>query len=110
MHYVVRSNQAQTRQISPSKTFSNYITKDITPDFSLGLTKGTKCNEEETAHYDRIYFVISGAMTLHFKEEEVTLYAYDSCFVRKHTEYRISGSFESVVVNQPAFGTQDWEN
>lgn len=105
MHKVVRKSDAFVRNITDNKTATNYITKDFSPGVSLATTKASDFQEDQMAKYNRVYFVIEGELTLDFEDESVTLKANDSCFVSKGTEYSMSGTFNAVVVNQPAFGS-----
>ena len=91
------------RQISESKAANNYITKDISPNFSLATTSGFNCLEKEITQYDRIYFVLTGVLELSFGEDKITVNPNDSIFIKRGTTYTISGTFNTVLVNQPAF-------
>lgn len=91
------------RQISKFKTANNYITKDISPNFSLATTSGFDYLETEITQYDRIYFVLTGVLELSFGEDKITVNPNDSIFIKTGTTCTISGTFNAVVVNQPAF-------
>lgn len=103
MYKIIRQTDTLKRIISPTKSATNYITKNISPNISLATTKGIDCNEIETTLYDRIYFVLSGVLRLNFDNSIVEINPQDSCFVSKNTTYTISETFEAIVVNSPAF-------
>lgn len=101
---IVRSNEATVREIAPSYHAHNFITKDISPNFSLAVNGAIDHTETETTEYDRIYYVIEGVIHLEFDGEKLNLETGDSCFISKGTTYDFGGTFKAVVVNQPAFG------
>jgi ethanolamine utilization protein EutQ (cupin superfamily) len=105
MFKVVRASEAMPRQIAETYKANNYITKDISPGVSLAVNEANDHQEMELTEYDRIYYVLEGEIELDFDGEHVRLQPSDSCFVAKDTEYKFSGTFKAVVVNQPAFGT-----
>ena len=107
MYKVVKQSDAIHRQISPKKSALNYITKEITPNFSVSTTEGINCDLIEAAEYDRVYFVLSGELKLIFdrSKEEILLHPNDTVFINKDTKYRMIGTFSAVVINQPAFGS-----
>ncbi len=104
MYKVVRKSEAKIREIADNKTAANYISKDICKEVSLATTKGKNYYEKEIANYNRIYFVLAGEITLQFENQEISLHAGDACFVEKGEMYTMRGTFEAVVINQPAFG------
>ncbi len=105
MYKVVRKSEATLRIIAENKKSLNFITKEISPDVSLAITEGKDYSEEETAKYNRIYFVLTGKLTLTFVNEKIVLNKEDSCYISKGMKYIMSGTFKAIVVNQPAFGT-----
>ena len=102
-HTLITKKDSIFRQISEFKTANNYITKDTSPNFSLATTSGFNCLETEITQYDRIYFVLTGVLELSFGEDKITINPNDSIFIKKGTTYTISGTFNVVVANQPAF-------
>lgn len=105
MYKVVRKSEGSVRKIADNKIAINYITKDITSDVSLAITETTDYFEKEEAKYNRIYYILSGVLTLEFESESIKLFEGDSCFVAKGTNYTMKGTFKAIIVNQPAFGT-----
>src|SRR6266513_2399994 len=105
MFKIVRASEAIPRQIAETYKANNYITKDISPDVSLAINEANNHQETELTKYDRIYYVLEGEIEFDFDGEIVRIQAGDSCFVAKDTEYKFSGTFKTVVVNRPAFGT-----
>ena len=105
MYKVVRQSESALRKIADNKISLNFITKEFSPNVSLAITEGKNYKEEEIAKYNRIYFVLDGALMLIFGMDKVFLKKYDSCFISKGTKYIMSGTFKTIVVNQPAFGS-----
>jgi len=100
MYKVVRKSDAKIRQIAPNKTADNYITKDTTPIFSFATTKGDNYYEKIKVSYNRLYFVLEGELVLTIDSKK------DDCiYIEKNTEYEMNGTFNAVVINEPAFGT-----
>ena len=106
MYKIVRQSEGVFRQIAENKSANNLINKDVSPNISLATTKATDYYEKETTPYDRTYFVLDGELELTVEDDTNTLQKGDSCFVHKGTEYEMRGTFEAVVINQPAFGTE----
>ncbi|PIY68573.1 hypothetical protein COY90_05205 [Candidatus Roizmanbacteria bacterium CG_4_10_14_0_8_um_filter_39_9] len=105
MYKIVRKSEARVRGIAPNKTADNYITKETTPVFSFATTKGDNYYEKIKVGYNRLYFILEGELVLTFNEKEERLKKDDSIYIEKNTEYEINGTFNAVVVNEPAFGT-----
>jgi len=105
MFKVVRKQEGVVRKIADNKIATNYITKEITKDFSLATTEAQDYYEKVETTYSRIYYVLSGELILKFGSEEQKLHEGDTCFVEKGTSYEMLGSFKAVIINQPAFGT-----
>ncbi|TAK89188.1 cupin domain-containing protein [Patescibacteria group bacterium] len=101
---VVRSEEAVAREIVPTYHAHNFITKEISPNFSLAVNEAKDHQETETTEYDRIYYVIEGIIVFDFDGDHAEVKAGDSCFISKGTTYDFGGTFKAVVVNQPAFG------
>ncbi len=104
MFKIVKKNNGEIRKIAINKTAINLITKEITPTVSLAIINATSYQEIETTLYNRVYFVIKGTLVLTFDNNKNELIEGDSCFIAKGTTYTMSGTFETLVINQPAFG------
>lgn len=105
MYKIVRKIEAKVRQIAPNKTADNYITKETTPVFSFATTKGDNYYEKIKAGYNRLYFILEGELVLTFNGKEERLRKDDTIYIEKNTEYEMTGTFNAVVINEPAFGT-----
>lgn len=103
---IVTQQDATVRNIADSYNAKNYITKDISPNFSLAINEGINHEETETTDYDRIYYVLEGGLSIKVDNEVYVVNAGDACFIPAGTTYDFYGSFKSVVVNQPAFGSK----
>lgn len=105
MYKIIKKSESTLREISETYIARNYITKDVSPNFSLAVNSATDHLETETTLYDRIYYVLSGEISLKIDGDVHTVKPGDGIFISKNTTYEFSGTFEAVVVNQPAFGT-----
>jgi len=106
MYKVVKKENSIERKISDKKSVFNYITKDISLELSLAVIRGYDLDLTEiTIENNRIYYIIKGTLFLNFQGEELILEEGDSCFISKGTSYIMSGAFEVVTVDQPAFGS-----
>lgn len=105
MYKLVKKSQASVREIASSYKALNYITKETSPLFSLAVNVANEHTETETTAYDRIYYVLSGELSVEIDGTHLSAIEGDSLFISKNTTYQFSGTFEAVVVNQPAFGT-----
>lgn len=105
MYKIVKRFEAIVREIAKTYHARNYITKDISPNVSLAVNTANQHTEIETTQYDQIYYVINGRLNISANNQRATLDPSDSIIISKGTSYEFSGSFEAVVINQPAFGT-----
>lgn len=105
MYKIVRKTEATVRHIAETYEAHNYITKDDAPAVSLAVNTASDHSELETTKYDRIYYVISGELLVTIEGDNNTILAGDSLLISNGTTYQFGGTFEAVVVNQPAFGT-----
>jgi len=105
MYKTVRKLESTPRKISDKAQARNYITKDISPTVSLAVLEGNNCSEKVFTAYNRIYYVFEGTLKLSFGSEKILLKEGDSFFVSSNTDYLLAGTFKTVVVNEPAFGT-----
>ena len=80
MYKLVKSSRATIRHIAQNKIASNLITKDISSDLSLATTEATTYYEQETAPYNRIYYVLDGELELIIDGETNQLQTGDACF------------------------------
>jgi mannose-6-phosphate isomerase class I len=106
MFKVIRASEGVIRQIAKNKTATNLITKDICPEISLATTDGKDYYEAETSPYNRIYYVLAGELEIIVGTELHKLQKGDTCFIGKNTPYEMCGTFNAIVVNQPAFGSK----
>lgn len=105
MYKVVRKSEGVIRQIASNKTANNLISKDISPNISFATTEAVEYYEKETTLYDRIYYVLEGALEIVVDKEINVLQVGDVCFLGRGTTYEMRGTFKVVTVNQPAFGS-----
>jgi len=106
MYKVVRKAEALVRQVSDNKTATNFITKEISPNVSLAVIDNKGFYGEVTVESDRIYYIVSGKLSLEFSGEKVELNEGDACFISHGSSYLLSGDCKVVTVDQPAFGTK----
>ncbi|PLS81328.1 hypothetical protein CYG49_02225 [Candidatus Saccharibacteria bacterium] len=104
MYKIIRNSDSTVREIAETYQARNYITKDLSPNVSLAINTAKQHKELETTQYDRIYYVIDGELDITIEGETAKVNAGDSVFISKGSEYHFGGTFEAVVVNQPAFG------
>jgi ethanolamine utilization protein EutQ (cupin superfamily) len=105
MYKLVRESDAVVRQIADTYRANNFITKDISPGVSLAVNEAADHYEVEYTKYDRIYYVLEGQLDIAFDGEKAQLLPGDSCFIGGDTAYTFEGTFKTVVINQPAFGS-----
>lgn len=53
-----------------------------------------------------IYFVLGGILDIVVKGKKLELKVDDSIFIKSDSEYTMKGTFRSIVINQPAFGSK----
>jgi len=104
MYKIVKSNEGSIHKIADNKIATNLITKDINLGVSLAVIDAKEYQEKETTLYNRIYYIIGGKLTLTFENDRYDLVSGDSCFISQGTVYDMSGTFKTIVINQPAFG------
>jgi mannose-6-phosphate isomerase class I len=106
MYKIVRKTEVIARKVSDNKTVNNFITKEISPNFSLAVIDNKGYFGEVTIGNDRIYYVVSGELMLAFGNEEIKLNEGDACFISRDSSYTMSGDCKIVTVDQPAFETK----
>lgn len=104
MYKIIKSNEGTIHKIADNKIATNLITKEISLGVSLAVIDAKEYQEKETTLYNRIYYVVDGKLTLTFENDTHDLESGDSCFISKGTVYDMSGTFKTIVINQPAFG------
>lgn len=105
MHKIVRRAEAQERSVGATKSVLDYVTMEINPAVSLVVVRNKGDWGGSVAKYSRVFFVLEGALTLKFSDEEIILEAEDACFVDKGEAYNFSGDCRVIVVDAPAHGT-----
>lgn len=105
MYKVVKQHEGTIRPVADNKTANNLITREISPAVSLAVINATDYHDTVTADYNWIYYVVEGMMILQFGNDTYALQPGDSCYVAKGEKYNMMGTFKTVVVSQPAFGT-----
>ena len=105
MYKIVQKEHAALRVIAESKIALNYITKDVSPSLSLAITEAYNHSEKELCDYDRIYFILEGAMTIEADGDTFELNPEEACYIARGTKYSMQGTFKAVVVNTPAYGS-----
>lgn len=105
MYKIVRKTEAVVREIADTYEARNYITKADTPAVSLAVNAATDHTELETTDYDRIYYVTNGELQFEVDGKNEVAVAGDAVLISAGTQYTFGGTFEAVVVNQPAFGS-----
>ena len=106
MYKVIRKTEAIIRQVSDGKTVANFVTKEISPNVSLAVVDNKGYFGEVSVDSDRIYYVVSGILSLEFNGEKVKINEGDSCFISHGSSYIFSGDCKVITVDQPAFGTK----
>ncbi len=106
MYRIIKKSNCPIHQVDATQSALNYINKELSPTVSLIVVTNTNSDKEYLADYQRIYYVLSGTMTLKIGEETKQLTEGDACFIQKGTSYQASGTYTVVVVNQPAYGSK----
>ena len=106
MFKVVRESEAVLRRVNNNKTVANFITKDISPSFSLSVVSNKGVFGLITTDSNRIYYILSGKLRLDIDGKKIELRKGDSCFLSAGSSYLMSGNCRAITVDQPAFGTK----
>ncbi|KKP27669.1 MAG: hypothetical protein UR15_C0034G0014 [Parcubacteria group bacterium GW2011_GWA2_31_28] len=70
MYKIVRKTEGNVRKIADNKIATNFITKEMTKDFSLATTEAKEYYEKVETTYNRIYYVLEGELILKFEDSE----------------------------------------
>lgn len=106
MFRVVREPEAIIRRASSNKVVANFITKEISPNFSLSVIRNKGLFGLVTTDSNRIYYVLSGKLVIDIDGERTEIRKGDSCFLSAGSSYSMSGNCQAITVDQPAFGTK----
>ncbi|NIM46549.1 MAG: hypothetical protein GTN40_00090 [Candidatus Aenigmarchaeota archaeon] len=90
------------RFIDKDQSYAIYdlITKIDSPDVSVVLGRANNHYEiTKNTKSDRIYYILSGTLIINKQRIEKGEVVY----IPKDTEYQFEGTFETLVINSPAF-------
>lgn len=92
----------------PNITIRNYITKEISPNFSLAVSKlSGKHSKTLNEKSDRAYFIIKGNGIVEVGTEKGSISEGDAVYIPHNTPHSIKGELTYVVINSPAFNPQN---
>lgn len=104
MYKKISMDEKITRNISEVHSADNYLTKEITENVSLAVTRlNGKLDSNQIAN-ERVYYFISADVDFTIDNEEVHCESGDVLYLTKHTTYSAEGNFKAVTINVPAFG------
>lgn len=108
-YVVIRPTMRVTRGEGSDYRIHNCITSEHTPRVSLAVSEldgelwGTVNMQS-----DRIYFFLDGSAHFRFENgSELDVTADDALFIPAGEAYKMSGTFRAVLVNSPAFSSDD---
>ena len=93
MYKKISKNEKVTRKISEVHSADNYLTKEITENVSLAVTKLNGNLDSSKIENERVYYFIVANV-------DFVLY------LEKGTTYSACGDFEAVTINVPAYGVK----
>lgn len=107
MFKVIKRSDCPIHKVTDKQTAFNYITKEISPEVSFIVVKNVDSDKEYINNYQRIYYILSGEMKLEIDDNVIVLEEGDTCLIEKGSRYKASGTYDVIVVNQPAYGTSN---
>lgn len=107
MYKKISNKEKNTRIINDSHSAENYITKDISKNVSLAVTKLNGKLEENITKNERVFYFINANVDFKIDEEIIHCDSGDALYLDKDTKYSAEGKYEAVTINVPAFGVKD---
>lgn len=105
---IIKKDQGIARRISESYRVTNFLTKDSTKNVSLAVSEATNHFETtKNVRSDRVYYVLEGKLIVKKDDKKFIAEPGDVIFIPKNTEYHFEGTFKAILINSPAFSTQD---
>jgi len=105
---LIKKEDVIKREISESHYVNNLLTRNSSDNVSVGISEAS--NHSETTRNirsDRVYYVLEGKLIVKKYNKEFDVNVGDLVFIPKNTEYYFEGTFKAVVINSPAFNTED---
>lgn len=88
-------------------SIKNFLTKDDNKNMSVAVSKLNGSHPSTISLYsDRAYYFIEANALFEFDDKTVKVEADSVLFIPKKTKYTISGTFNAVLINTPAFGIE----
>ncbi len=104
MYKKISKSEKITRNISKVHSADNYLTKEITQNVSLAITKLNGKLDYDMILNERVYYFISADVEFIIDNEKVHCETGDVLYLGKDTAYSAEGYFEAITINVPAFG------
>ena len=104
MYKKISNNEKTTRNITDVHSADNYLTKEITENVSLAVTRLNGKLDSSKIKNERVYYFISADVDFILDNEKVHCQSGDVLYLSKDTNYSAEGNFEAVTVNVPAYG------
>jgi len=105
---IIKNNEGIKRKINEYYKVTNLLTKENSEKVSFAI--GDAKNHYETTKNiksDRIYYVLEGKIIVKKENKEFVAEKGDLIFIPKNTEYHFEGTFETILINSPAFDIKD---
>ncbi len=106
MYKKISKNEKVTRKISEVHSADNYLTKEITENVSLAVTKLNGNLDSSKIENERVYYFIVANVDFIIDDEKVHCESGDVLYLEKGTTYSACGDFEAVTINVPAYGVK----
>lgn len=104
MYKKITKNEKITRKISDVHSADNYLTKETTSNISLAINRLDGILEPVKTVNERVFYFISADVDFIIDNEKVHFNDGEVLYLSKDTNYSVTGNFEAVVINSPAFG------
>lgn len=104
MYKKIPKEEKITRNINDTHSADNYLTKEITENVSLAVTKLDGKIEPEKLTNERVYYFINADVNFIIGNDIIHCNSGDVLYMDKNTIYSGEGYFEAVTINVPAFG------
>ena len=104
MYKKISNNEKITRKISEVHSADNYLTKEITENVSLAVTKLSGKLDSIKIKNERVFYFITADVNFIINDEKIHCNSGDVLYLGRDTTYSAEGDFEAVTINVPAFG------
>jgi len=105
---LIKKSRGIVRKISKTYRITNFLTKEHCKHLSVAVGEARNHKEvTKNIKSDRVYYILKGRLVVKSGNKKFIINKGDIIFIPKNTNYQFQGTFESVLINSPAFNPKN---